>query len=89
MVLRFVNKNPDTILGKIKITSDNPSDNEQEIQVQFRNSTIPAFVTVSGPTGNVPQPFVMNPGRWQISITVSKDLLLVSQKTKQNKNSLN
>jgi laminin alpha 3/5 len=76
MVLRFVDNNPDSV---IKITSDNPSDNEQEFQVQFKNTTsVPAFVSVSGATGNTPSPFVMNPGRWQISIKVEENLLLVA-----------
>jgi hypothetical protein len=79
MALRFVNNNPDTVIGTIKITPDNPSDNEQEFQVQFKNtSSVPAFVTVSGATGNTPSPFVMNPGRWQISIKVDENLLLVA-----------
>lgn len=81
MVLRFVNNNPETVIGKIKITPESPSDNEQEFQVQFRNSSVPGFVTVSGATGNTPSPFVMNPGRWQIGIEVNKNLLLVRVST--------
>lgn len=77
MILRFVNPNSETVTGTIRITPDNPSDNEQVFQVQFINTTTPAFVTVSGATGKTPSAFVMNPGRWQVEIEVNKDLYLV------------
>lgn len=64
-------------MGTIRITPDNPSDNDQEFQVQFKHSVTPAFVTVSGATGNTPSPFVMNPGRWQVEIEVNENLYLV------------
>lgn len=73
MVLRYVNKNKADVYGNIKIIPDNPSDNEQELpSVQFKNSSGPAFVTVSG------IPLVMNPGRWTVRIKVDSNLFLVS-----------
>lgn len=77
MVFRFVNKNPHTVIGLISITSDNPTDAEQDLKVQFRNTSGPEFVTVSGESGNTPSPFVMNPGWWTISIKVNESVFLV------------
>lgn len=79
MVLSYVNQNPDTVIGSIKITPDNPSDVEQKFEVQFKPTTEPTFVTVAGAQGIIPAPMVMNPGRWSVSITVKKPLLLVSR----------
>ncbi|XP_074042767.1 laminin subunit alpha [Leptinotarsa decemlineata] len=76
MVFRFVNQNPYTVIGGVRIIPDNPNDIEQYIQVQFRNTSQPAFVTVSGETGNTPKPFVMNPGRWSVSINVNHSIFL-------------
>lgn len=35
-------------------------------------------MTVSGATGNIPSPFVMNPGRWAVTIKIEQNLFLVS-----------
>nr|CAI5850401.1 unnamed protein product [Callosobruchus analis] len=76
MVLRFVNRNPHTVIGGVRIIPDNPNDIEQYHKVQLRNTSKPAFVTLSGESGNTPKPFVMNPGRWSVSITASENILL-------------
>lgn len=76
MVLRYINPNPDPILGLIKITPENPSDTEQQFKVLFKPTNKPTFVTVAGPSGTVPSPLVMNPGRWEISISTKKSLFL-------------
>ncbi|XP_057663543.1 laminin subunit alpha [Diorhabda carinulata] len=76
MVFRFVNPNPYTVIGGIRIVPENPSDIEQYIPVQFRNSSQPAFVTVSGDTGNIAKPFVMNPGRWTVIININQTVFL-------------
>lgn len=78
MVFRFVNPNPNTVIGGIKIIPENPNDIEQYIKVQFRNTSEPAFVTVSGETGSIPKAFVINPGRWYVSVNVNQSILLVS-----------
>lgn len=78
MVFRFVNPNANTVFGAIRLIPENPNDIEQNIQVQFRNTSEPGFVTVSGETGNVPKPFVLNPGRWSVSINVNQSVLLVN-----------
>ncbi|XP_060535680.1 laminin subunit alpha [Cylas formicarius] len=74
MVFRFVNNNPHTVIGGVKITPDNPNDNEQFLKVQFKNTSEPAFTTVS--KGNIPSPFVMNPGRWSVTIMANESVLL-------------
>lgn len=37
-------------------------------------------MTVSGATGNIPSPFVMNPGRWAVTIKIEQNLFVVSLK---------
>ncbi|CAG9821860.1 unnamed protein product [Phaedon cochleariae] len=76
IVFRFVNTNPNTVIGGIRIIPENPNDIEQYVKVQFRNTSQPDFVTVSGETGNVPKPFVMNPGKWSVSINVNQSVFL-------------
>jgi laminin alpha 3/5 len=78
MVLRYKNPNPEPILGSITITPDNPTDIEQNFLVQFKPSHEPTFTTVSGPSGSIPSPLVMNPGHWSVSIKNEKSLFLVS-----------
>lgn len=75
MVIRYINFNEETVIGTLKITPDNPTDNEQTFKAQFKPSVEPTFVTVSGDAGNA---FVFNPGRWILSIEVKKNLLMVS-----------
>ncbi|KAH0550044.1 laminin subunit alpha [Cotesia glomerata] len=76
MVLRFVNKNSEPVLGTIKITPDNPQEIEQTFKVQLKPTNDPAFVTVAGVHGNLPATMVMNPGYWSISIATEKNLFL-------------
>lgn len=76
-MVRFVNPNPYTVIGIVKAIPDNPTDIEQLLKVQFKNTSEPAFTTVSGESGNVPLPLVLNPGRWSISINVNDSLYIV------------
>lgn len=75
---RFVNPNPYTVIGIVKVTPDNSNDNEQFLKVQFKNSSQPVFTVVSGDSGNIASPMVLNPGRWSVSITINDTILLVS-----------
>jgi laminin alpha 3/5 len=77
MVLRYKSQNPEPVVGSIKITPDNPNDIEQNFLVQFKPSHEPVFTTVSGASGSIPSPLVMNPGYWSISIKNEKSLFLV------------
>ncbi|KAK9686926.1 Laminin N-terminal (Domain VI), partial [Popillia japonica] len=46
VVLRYVNKNPEPVVGTITITPDVPSDlqQQQRVQVNFKNSSVPTSV---------------------------------------------
>ncbi|XP_046389625.1 laminin subunit alpha [Ischnura elegans] len=76
MVLRYVNPSGESALGTVTITPDNPSDIEQTFHVVLKANNQPTFVTVSGPSGSIPSPMVMNPGRWSIKIKVDQYVLL-------------
>ncbi|CAG9836790.1 unnamed protein product [Diabrotica balteata] len=76
MVFRFVNPNPYTVIGSIRIVPENPNDNDQVMQVQFRNTSQPAFVTVAGESGNIAKSFVINPGRWSVYININQTVFL-------------
>ncbi|KAG8311901.1 hypothetical protein J6590_034490 [Homalodisca vitripennis] len=76
MVLRYVNRNVETVSGQIKITPDSQSDTEQTFTVAFKPTHSPAFVTVSGAGNGIPSPLVMNPGQWTVSIKSQKNLFL-------------
>jgi len=49
-----------------------------QLKVQLKPTKNPTFVTVSGATGNIPSPFVMNPGRWAVTIKIDQSLFVVS-----------
>ncbi|XP_046433556.1 laminin subunit alpha [Neodiprion fabricii] len=76
MVLRYINLNHNPISGLIKITPEHSHDTEQEFTVVFKPTSKPMFVTVAGSSGTVPSPLVMDPGRWDISISTKSSLLL-------------
>ncbi|KAB0790802.1 hypothetical protein PPYR_15312 [Photinus pyralis] len=73
MVIHYINRNPEPVNGQIRIMPDNPNDYEQTFKVNFKSSFEPNFVTVAGDTGNA---FVINPGRWAVSIKSEKNLLV-------------
>lgn len=52
-----------------------------DLKVQFKPTKTPIFLTVAGATGSIPSPFVMNPGRWAVTIQIEKSLFVVSFKT--------
>lgn len=76
MVLKYVNPNNEPILGTVTIAPENPSEVEQQFQVNFKPTVKPSFATVAGAHGNHPSPMVMNPGNWYISIATEKSLFL-------------
>lgn len=76
MVMRYVNPNTEPILGAIKITPDSHQEDEQQLQVQFKPTKSPSFVTVAGTHGNNPSPLVLNPGHWTVSIGTDRSLFL-------------
>ena len=76
MILRYVNPNDETIMAKVKLSPENPNDAEQSYVVRMEPSKEPRFVTVAGPSGNLPTPFILNPGTWTASIATNKSLYL-------------
>ncbi|KAK7086937.1 Receptor binding, partial [Halocaridina rubra] len=77
MIISYHNPGSNTVLGKIKITPDDPSDSEQEVDVHFRPTSGPKLMTVVIVPGDFPVPLVMNPGRWSISIMNNQNLFLI------------
>ncbi|XP_018320894.1 laminin subunit alpha [Agrilus planipennis] len=71
IILHYVNPNPETVTGTIRVIPDNPHSLEQTLQVHFKSSSEPAFVTASGATA-----LVMEPGQWTVSIENKKNLFL-------------
>ncbi|XP_069164876.1 laminin subunit alpha isoform X2 [Procambarus clarkii] len=76
MVMFYHNPSYKTIVGKIKITPDNPSDTEQEFDVHFIPTNGPQLLTVKAVPGDFPLPLVMNPGQWSIAIKNNQNLFL-------------
>lgn len=76
MILRYVNLNEETVMAKVKLSPENPNDAEQSYLVRMEPSKEPRFVTVAGPSGNLPTPFILNPGSWTASIATNKSLHL-------------
>ena len=76
MILRYVNMNEETVMAKVKLSPENPHDAEQTYLVRMEPTREPKFVTVAGPSGNLPTPFILNPGTWTASIATNKSLHL-------------
>ncbi|XP_021350179.1 laminin subunit alpha-like isoform X1 [Mizuhopecten yessoensis] len=74
IIYRFENLNAYTVKGVVTVTPQSVADDKQTSDVLFVHSEMPQFVTV-GTTSGV-KDFVLNPGRWTISIK-SPDLLLL------------
>ena len=76
MILRYVNPNDHTVIAKVKLSPENPNDAEQSYLVRLEPTQGPAFVTVAGPSGNLPTPFILNPGSWTAAIATNNSLFL-------------
>lgn len=76
MILRYVNPGDETVMAKVKLSPENPSDTEQTYLVRMEPTREPKLVTVAGPSGNLPTPFILNPGTWTASVATNKSLLL-------------
>ena len=71
MILRYVNPNDETILAKVTLSPENPNDAEQSYLVRMEPTREPKIVTVAGPSGNLPTPFILNPGSWTAGISAN------------------
>lgn len=76
MILRYINPNDEMILAKVTLTPENQNDAEQSYMVRLEASKEPRFVTLAGPSGNIPTPFVLNPGQWTATIATNRSLYL-------------
>lgn len=76
MVIRYLNPSNESIVATILITSDNPAEVDQDGQVLFKPSADPQFVTVAGAKDELTTAFVLDPGRYTISVKTDKFLLL-------------
>ncbi|XP_071537849.1 laminin subunit alpha isoform X2 [Panulirus ornatus] len=76
MVMFYHNPSSRTIVGKIKITPDDPSDTEQEVDVHFPPTSGPQLMTLMDVSRDFPVPLVMNPGQWSIAIENNQNLFL-------------
>jgi laminin alpha 3/5 len=75
LIFRYVNPTDDRIMADVSVIPGSSSDVEQNSQVAFEPSMIPQFVTVSG--GGLVSTFVLNPGRWSISLKTAEKLYVV------------
>jgi len=78
LIFHYVNPNANTIHANIKITPMRSADVEQRSSVAFApaDARNPQLVTVPG-EGTV-STFVLNPGRWTISLRTAEKLYVVS-----------
>lgn len=76
LIYRYVNKNDDYVSGEVTLTPQSLTDVEQNGEVIFMSTDEPSFSTV-GLSGLL-SPFVLNPGRWVVSLKVPESVFLVS-----------
>jgi laminin alpha 3/5 len=76
LIYRYVNVNDKVLRGQVTFKPQNPTDNMQNSEVFFQVANEPMFVTVGSGRD---YEFVLNPGRWKVSISSPDILLLVSQ----------
>ncbi|XP_061192514.1 laminin subunit alpha-like [Saccostrea echinata] len=73
LIFRYVNVNDKVLRGQVMLKPQNPTDVTQNSEVFFQVATDPMFVTVGSGRD---YEFVLNPGRWKVSIS-SPDILLL------------
>lgn len=76
IVIRYLNPSNENIVANIVITSDNPLESDQNAQVLFKPSNEPQFVTVAGDKDVLTSAFVLDPGRYTISVKTDRYVLL-------------
>lgn len=74
LIYRYVNVNNNVLRGQVMLKPHNPTDVTQSSEVFFQVTTEPMFVTVGSGRD---YEFVLNPGRWTVSISSPDILLLV------------
>ncbi|KAK9499521.1 hypothetical protein O3M35_002544 [Rhynocoris fuscipes] len=77
IILRYVNRNDNPIIGTMYFKPDSSSEAEQDFKVLFKPTIEPEFVTVSGAAGKIPLPFIVaDRGKWEVIIEIKQNLLL-------------
>ena len=76
LIYRYVNVNNNVLRGQVMLKPQNPTDVTQNSEVFFQVTTEPMFVTVGSGRD---YEFVLNPGRWKVSISSPDILLLVCE----------
>ncbi|GFT48977.1 laminin subunit alpha [Nephila pilipes] len=74
--LYYMNFGGENVYGIITFTPETFGDIQQSYDMLFEVTTRPKFMKVSGKQGLIASPFVLNPGRWTVSIRVEKPLFL-------------
>ncbi|XP_035223568.1 laminin subunit alpha-like, partial [Stegodyphus dumicola] len=72
----YLNFGGENVFGTITFTPDTFGDIQQSSDMVFEATNRPKFMKVSGKQGQVASPFVLNPGRWTVSIRIEKPLFL-------------
>ena len=74
LIFRYVNNNNAPITAEVTVTPETSSDVQQTSTVVFQATNEPRYVTVSG--SGVISTFVLNPGRWTISLKSPEKLFV-------------
>ena len=74
LIFRYVSRNVGSVTAEVTITPMTSTDVQQTSTVVFQPAFHPEFVTVSG-TGA----FVLNPGRWTISLKTPESIFVVGR----------
>lgn len=76
IIFRYVNPTDNRIVADVSLLPATSVDIEQTSEVIFEPSMDPEFVTVAG--GGVSTTFVLNPGKWTVSLKTKEQLYVVS-----------
>ena len=72
---RYVNRNDEAVMGEVMFDPESDLEISQTSKVTFKPSINPTFVDV-GNSGGLTS-FVLNPGKWTISIKTDESVFLV------------
>ncbi len=75
LIFRYHNPSDESIIADVTLTPESSADVEQTSTVMFVPTRQPQYVTVSG--SGVISTFVLNPGRWSISLKTPERLYVV------------
>lgn len=76
IIFHYLNFGGENVIGTITFTPEGFSDIQQSSDMIFETTNKPKLMRVAGKQGLTAAPFVLNPGRWTVSIRVEKPLFL-------------